>query len=95
MADISKTIGTLTETVKAIKVRVHEVEQTTVDQEARLQDIEKKCKMFKNDNKALKAQLEMLESHSNQSLFVTFAEYNRRSRPYSEILTYRLKPIVQ
>jgi hypothetical protein len=27
---------------------------------------------------------------SNQSLFVTCAEYNRWSRPYSEMLTYRL-----
>ncbi|CAB1343349.1 unnamed protein product [Coregonus sp. 'balchen'] len=41
LADISKSIGPLTETVKATKGRVHEVEQTTVDHEARLQDIEK------------------------------------------------------
>lgn len=43
LADISNSIGTLTETVKASKGRVHEVEQTTVDHEARLQDIEKQC----------------------------------------------------
>ena len=41
LADISKSIGTLDETVKATKGRVHEVEQTTGDHEARLQDIEK------------------------------------------------------
>ena len=28
-------------------------------------------------------------SRSNQSLFVTFAQYNK-CRPYSEMLTYRL-----
>ena len=54
MADISKSIGILTETVKATRGRVHEVEQTTVDHEARLQDIEKQC-TFKNDNKTPKA----------------------------------------
>jgi hypothetical protein len=31
---------------------------------------------------------------SNTSLFVTCAEYSR-CRPYSEMLTYRLEPIVQ
>ena len=41
LADMSKSIGTLSETVKATKGRVHEVEQTTVDHEAKLQDIEK------------------------------------------------------
>lgn len=66
LADISKSIGTLAETVKATKRRVHEVEQTTVDHEARLQDIEKQCATFKNDNKTLKARLEMLESHSRR-----------------------------
>ncbi|CAB1320777.1 unnamed protein product [Coregonus sp. 'balchen'] len=64
LADISKSIGTLTETVKATKGRVHEVDQTTFYHEARLQDIEKQCTMFKNDNETLKARLEMLESHS-------------------------------
>jgi hypothetical protein len=66
LADISKSIGSLAETVKATQGRVHEVEQTTVDHEARLQDIEKQCPTFKNDNKTLKARLEMLELNSRR-----------------------------
>jgi septal ring factor EnvC (AmiA/AmiB activator) len=51
LADISNSIGTLAETVKATQRRVHEVEQTIVDHESRLQDREKQCPCSKMTTK--------------------------------------------
>jgi DNA repair exonuclease SbcCD ATPase subunit len=88
LADISKSIGTLTETVKATKGRVHEVAQATVEHEARLQDIEKQCATFKNDNKTLKARLEILELHSRRQNIRIFGiqEDTEKGKPTEFVL---------